>query len=92
MYYTFRHLQYIRLTDRHVFECCKWGNEKEPLDVYTIVVGKRFGSCNCYAKGPCKHIEAARIIVQTGTIRDMPEYIWNYGSGDWERISDMVLA
>jgi hypothetical protein len=87
--YTFRLLS--EYGGRFMFECSKWSSEKEPVDTYTLIVKPRSVSCSCYARGPCKHMDLAREIVDNDMQREMHRYIWDY-QNTWQYSNDMEYA
>jgi hypothetical protein len=86
-YYTFRLIHSSGAIK--VFECCKWGEEKEPLDVYTIRAKTKSRDCNCWSHGTCKHIELVNEIIDNSLENEMHQYIWDYDN-TWQFIEDMV--
>ena len=87
--YTFRLIEIFR--ENLVFECSKWDNYKEPVDVYTVMKRKRSYSCTCFARGNCKHIELTKEIIENGLEKQMHYYTWDY-ENNWLYAKDMEYA
>ena len=88
IFYTFRLV--LSRPNVSVFECTKWSDtEREPIDLYTLRVGPRSINCNCYAHGPCKHMELVREIISNSMEDEMHHYMWDH-EREWTYINDMV--
>lgn len=86
-HYTFRLVHDHR--DIRIFECAKWGDDREPLDVYIISKRKRSANCNCYARGPCKHIELVKELIDSNLEHEAQFLIWSYDD-TWQPVGDML--
>lgn len=75
---------------RKAFECSKWGDEKEPVAVYNLIVEKRTISCNCYGRGECKHKELVRTIMSSGIENELEHHTWSYDDG-WKYTNDILV-
>lgn len=89
MIYTFRLIAQYQNTK--LFECCKWSEDKEPIDVYTIRVKTRSRDCNCWAHGPCFHIDLVDEVIAAGLENELHHYIWSRDN-TWQFVEDMIDA
>lgn len=87
--YTFRLIREFR--GQYAFECSKWGDKKEPDDVYILTTKNRSISCNCYARGECKHKELVREILSNDMQYQMHSYTWDYNN-TWLYAKDLDYA
>lgn len=87
--YTFRLIREYK--GQYVFECSKWEDHKEPSDMYTLIKRSRSISCNCYARGDCKHKHLVQEILDNNMEYQMHNYIWDY-ENTWQYAKDLDYA
>lgn len=87
--YSFR--RKYQLGAKTSYEVVKWGDDKEPTDVYIVVTGPRSYTCNCYARGECKHIKLIKQIIEAGVAHELQYHLWDYDNG-WIVATDLEYA